>query len=716
MLESRFFINKRNGIKQSGASRGLSLLWLVLTLAVSLVITIMPAKAADEQTYTQPFQNSTTTLSGNSITANTYFIKMDYWDVKQATLNLNYQVSQLTNGDTSDVTVSINGVKFYSFRPENKSGLQTKSVDIPTRLLSGTNNIKISGQILNSDGSKAEVAQTPANWFTLYSGANVNFRYVLKDPETAIKSFYDHFSGPDTIVNHNSVISVPKQATNDELTASMYTLAGYARVITTENNQIPVTTFDTSKAKKADYQIVMATYQHLPKKYQAAVSRQDVAKHAVLKTIYDGNKHVLLVTATTGKDLEKAARFIANAELMKETGADTKNVSAATQTFTSDLQYQGSRKLTSTGDQITGPKHQESTYFVNLPTDRTNADGSKIRVHFRYAKNLDFTRSLATVYVNGKPIGSKKLTAANADNDQLTVNLPTGQSLGNSFVIRVAFDLEMKDQSDSDNAQTPWAFVEPDSRAYIKSKPVTDILFSNYPSLFIKNQSFNNLAIVRPKTLSASDFTTMTNIFNLIGNFAQSNTGSIQFYTKTPPKSVLREHHVIAFGTPANNKFIKSLNNKLYFQYNKRFTGFLSNEKLSIESAYGKTVGTNQLLRSPWNKRLGVLVVTAAHSRDVAMASTQINFQRNIQQYTGDAILVDRDNNHYNYRFKKQKNAEAKPTVTQTIHKNSALAIYLGLAFLMIVVIAYALFLMFRKNGQRIGKGGRSHEKQSSDK
>lgn len=688
-------------------------IFTALVLLVSLFATAAPAKAADEQTYTQPFQNSTTTLSGNSITANTYFIKMDYWDVKQATLNLNYQVSQLTNGDTSDLTISINGVKFYSFRPENKSGLQTKSIDIPTRLISGSNNIKISGQILNSDGNKAEVAQTPANWFTLYSGANVNFRYVLKNPETAIKSFYDHFSGPDTIVNHNSAISVPKQASNDELTASMYALAGYARVITTENNQIPVTTFETAKAKKADYQIVMATYQHLPKKYQSAVNQQDVQKHAVLKTIYSGNKHVLLVTAKTGQQLKKAARFIANSELMKETSADTKTVSSSTQTFTSDLNYQGSRKLTSTGDQITGPKHQESTYFVSLPTDRTNADGSKIRVHFRYAKNLDFSRSLATVYVNGKPIGSKKLTAAKADDDQLTVNLPTGQSLGNSFVIRVAFDLEMKNQSGNDNAQTPWAFVEPDSRAYIKSKPVTNILFSNYPSLFIKNQSFNDLAIVRPKTLNASDFTTMTNIFNLIGNFAQNNTGSIQFYTKTPPKSVLREHHVITFGTPQNNRFIKSLNDKLYFKYNKQFTGFLSNEKLSIESAYGKTVGTNQLLRSPWNSHLGILVVTAAHSRDVAMASTQINFQRNIQQYTGDAILVDRDNNHDSYRFKKHENTDAKPTVAQTIHKNSALAIYLGLAFLMIVIIGYALFLMLRKNGQRDHQGGPTDETHS---
>lgn len=670
-------------------------------------LTATAAKKSTDLTYTQAFQNTTTTLSGTSVEANMYFIKMDYWDVKKATINLNFQISQLANRATSDLTVSLNGTKFYSFRPEKKTGLQTKSITVPLRLLQGENQLKISGQILNQAGQKDyQLAQTPANWLTIYDGATVNFQYQLKAPTTAIKSFYAHFSGTDTIANENSVITVPKQASNAELTAAMYALSGEARTIATETSQIQVTTADNATAKAADYQLVLATYDHLPAQFKAKLTRAQLKNRAVIKTVYTGGKHYLIVTALTGQHLKQASRFIANQELMQETEAATEYVDDQTATVTSELQYDGSYQLTTTADQLTGAKHQSSTYFVNLPVDRTNADGSKIRIHFRYSKNLNFKRALATVYLNGSPLGSKKLSAARADDDSLTVTLPKGQALGHSFTIRVGFDLEMADQRSSDNTQTPWATIETDSKAMIKSKPVTDVLFTNYPNLFLKNDTFNNVVVVRPKTLTSYDYQTLSNIFNLIGNYAQSNTGSVRFYTHQPSQSVLKTSQVIAFGTPTQNEFIKRLNHKLYFKYGKGQQGFVSNEKLSIERTYGENIGTAQLLRSPYNAKTGLLVVTAKQSSDVYRASTQLNYQRNIAQYSGDAIVVDHDNNHYNYRFKKHKSVTADNVTAKTVlSKNSQLVVYLGIALVGLILIGLAAFLILRKHGLTVRRG-----------
>ncbi|WP_317766357.1 cellulose biosynthesis cyclic di-GMP-binding regulatory protein BcsB [Pediococcus ethanolidurans] len=254
-----------------------------------------------------------------------------------------------------------------------------------------------------------------------------------------------------------------------------------------------------------------------------------------------------------------------------------------------------------------------------------------------------------TVAVNNTTLGSKKLTAVNANNDTLTLKVPKGTSLGNSFVVRVAFDLEMNDQSSSDNSQTPWAEVNSQSKMLVKSQRSNDLLLTNYPTLFIKNETYNNIAAIIPAKLTTDDFKTLTNVFNLIGSFAKSNTGNIQFYTKQPRKQTLANKNVIVIGTPENNAMIKKLNPHLYFQYNHGFTGFKSNEKLSIEKEYGKTIGTAQLLRSPYNDKRGMMVVTGASSQGVYLASTQINFQKNIQQYTGDAIVVDPNNAHYGH-------------------------------------------------------------------
>lgn len=143
MFVNKFFINKQNGIKLNGISNwlfwGLAVLALLGGIGINASCPVTGQATSKLQTYTQPFQNSTTTLSGDSVEANMYFIKMDYWQVKKVTINLNFQVSQLANRATSDITLSLNGTKFYSFRPKNQTGLQTKAIEVPLRLIQGEN-------------------------------------------------------------------------------------------------------------------------------------------------------------------------------------------------------------------------------------------------------------------------------------------------------------------------------------------------------------------------------------------------------------------------------------------------------------------------------------------------------------------------------------------------------------------------------------------------
>lgn len=268
----------------------------------------------------------------------------------------------------------------------------------------------------------------------------------------------------------------------------------------------------------------------------------------------------------------------------------------------------------------------------------------------------------------------------------------------------------MKDQDTSDNSNTPWIQVNPNSKMIVKSERSNDLLFTNYPTLFINNETYDNLAVIVPKNLKANDFKSLTNIFNLIGNFAKGNTGKIQFYEEIPSKSVLKDSNVIVLGTPQNNQMIKQLNSKLYFKYSKNFSRIVSNEKLSIEKDYGKHIGTAQLIRSPYNDKRGMLVVTGANSQDAYLASTQINFQKNIQQFTGDAVVVDLNNAHYSYRFKKNKAIDKSLETKQTFTKNSQLILYLGMALVVIILIGIAIILTVRKQGHL--NGGNKNDKQ----
>ena len=78
MFKNKFFIKKLNGIKHRGMNRMKKKLFItILSMLVLIISWCTQVKADDMKSYTQPFQNSTQTLSGKSVSDNTYFTKIE---------------------------------------------------------------------------------------------------------------------------------------------------------------------------------------------------------------------------------------------------------------------------------------------------------------------------------------------------------------------------------------------------------------------------------------------------------------------------------------------------------------------------------------------------------------------------------------------------------------------------------------------------------------
>ncbi|WP_369403976.1 cellulose biosynthesis cyclic di-GMP-binding regulatory protein BcsB [Secundilactobacillus silagei] len=341
-----------------------------------------------------------------------------------------------------------------------------------------------------------------------------------------------------------------------------------------------------------------------------------------------------------------------------------------------------------------------------MPNDHLNAAGSTINLRLRYAKNLDFKQSLATIKVNGQAIGSQRLSSERANDDTVRVKLPADLPLNSTFTVQADFDLVLPGETNQVLPdQSAWASVLADSYATIRSKPNRDLLFDNYPSVFMKGQAVHHLALVRPDRLTENDFATMSNLFGLIGNYAKQNTGEFKIYHGQPSTAELAQANVLVFGTPAQTPLIKQLNNRLYFQYNSAFTGFKSNEKLSLEEQYAQRVGTAQLLRSPFNAHHGLLVVTGAHEDAVYRASTQLNRQVKLAQYRQtDTIVVDDNNQHFSYRFKKQKLLK-DDAFNVTFHKQGHFWVYMGLSLLAVAFFGFVVISILWRHGLLKRKG-----------
>ncbi|MGG7060413.1 cellulose biosynthesis cyclic di-GMP-binding regulatory protein BcsB, partial [Clostridium tertium] len=138
-------------------------------------------------------------------------------------------------------------------------------------------------------------------------------------------------------------------------------------------------------------------------------------------SIFNKDKKMIIIIANKEELLEKASRIISSDELLKNLNTDSMTINEDTDVDDLNKKISSNRVyLKDLGyDNIIekGPFSQETIIDLNVPKNKVVTNGSKIKFNIRYAQNLDFERSLATVYINEIPIGSKKLSKEKSNND-----------------------------------------------------------------------------------------------------------------------------------------------------------------------------------------------------------------------------------------------------------------------------------------------------------
>lgn len=89
---------------------------------------------------------------------------------------------------------------------------------------------------------------------------------------------------------------------------------------------------------------------------------------------------------------------------------------------------------------------------------------------------------------------------------------------------------------------------------------MNDILFNNYLNIFIRSCFFVDLVILLLEKMDDNYFKVLINLFNLIGNYVESNVGEIMYYKKVFKNVVLENYNLIIFGMFKDNLMICKLN------------------------------------------------------------------------------------------------------------------------------------------------------------
>lgn len=651
--------------KQASLRRRIAALLSVLVLATALA----PGAAA-APTPSQPSAliheesfRADRTLIGlfDSFTA---FFQVGDWDIHEARLTLSLSATPLVRREVSDLTLFLNGRPFHSERIPLTGGepFQTE-ISLPIDALTlGVNSLSLQSYLRTNETEPCAEELSRAAWLTVLKQSYVSLRYTPRAAENTVSGLYRAFSSIEALEYGQSALFLPPSPGEAALTAAGYLLSGISANAPLFYDRAVLLTAQTEEdlAQKSSG-IYLCHPDRMLAGVRAALNTEqlEAAQEGVLMACISVKENSLLVVSSASDELlVKAGQLFGQRQLMEQLTEPWHALTPGELVILPPRESSARRRLTEQGAYVQGPFRQEASFSLQSDPGRTLKAGSEIELYFRYAENLDFDRSLVTVYLNGVPIGSKKLSRELANGDQLKLALPSGLGGRGGYTVAVAFDLEIKDLTCTlRQEETPWAYVTSESTATLLEGEAVPLLFDCYPGPLLSGGTFHDLTVVLPDEPGSADFTLFARVMSTLGRFLRSSAGSLRVCTESGMGNV-NDRNLLVIGRYGKNALARQLNEQLFFPFTEDGTTLRSNEKLVISPGYGAALGSAQLLRSPYGSReRTLLLLTGVTDEGMLLTGDYLGQADQLWQLIGDGFLADGDEARF-YRFKPE-NAKA---------------------------------------------------------
>ena len=351
------------------------------------------------------------------------------------------------------------------------------------------------------------------------------------------------------------------------------------------------------------------------------------------------------------------------------------------------------------GASYSGPFHQSITLYLPVAEDYALSSESRFSLSFRYSENLDFDRSLITVYWGSDiPLASKKLTREGATGDTLTFAVPADAVGVASTYMVIAFDLEVKDLDCTPRQlNMPWAYIAEDSTFYLPHGESTTLSLANRPAPFQRGSRMNDVLVVLSDNPTAAEMLLAGRTISMLGA-GSDPYGTLKVQRASEFMESDANYNIVLIGKPGNNPLLRQLNDKLYFQFSDDMTSVKSNDKIILDEGYAAQVGTVQLIASPYAADRAMMVLSAPGEEGIAALVDRVSTEEKRWSLTKEAVLVDGHGKANAYQFTQavsQENAE-KPTFTSVIVENREPMIFMlvGMGCMLLVLLGVIIVLV----------------------
>ena len=635
-----------------------------------------------------------------------YFQMENYWDVRYAYAQIQIDVSQLISGVPASLTFMVNDTPVTSYLIDYQNGKsQTFYVEFPTRLLrEGYNRFDITGyaRIFDEEGCLDDF--TGANWVSIRKESYVRIGYALKDHQRKISYFPYPFMSSVDDTGSRSYVVVSDAMAERELEAALSLCAELAKKTGHEDRIHLITAADMPR--QADGVIIVSQFDRLSSENRALVERyvqtDALEDHAAVVFAQEDAVPTLLITARDEDCLMEAVSMLMDEERVSQEkgsvalvskggielmqGALSQNTSASGRYTLGDLAQRGIEFI--------GPFHQEAHIYLPYSGGFVLSESSKAVLRFRYSENLDFNRSMITVYWGDIPVASKKLARENAGGDELSFTMPYDVIGTHADSLKIAFELELPELFCTPRMdEMPWAYLSDKSVFYLPVGANTQYRFDLRPYPFEQGSLYNDLVVVVPDRLQRGELQTLRQLLTVYGTSLEPY-GNIQVVRAQNLTDELKKHHLIVFGTHQDNAVIRELNEHLGFPFRSDGSAYESNDTLILSENYAREIATLQLFASPYEDGRAVLVCSAASQEGFEILSDFFEEDENVWALTGDTVLIDRDLEIKAYSLQEQQTQKSKPVIKRLMEENRDSTVFSIVALSVMLLLLLCVILV----------------------
>lgn len=658
----------------------------------------------EEAPYVKEFRYSDDVVfSGIFDTDQFYFRVRNYWDTQYAYACVQFTLSQLIGDGPASLTFSVNNQPIYSCKVDYSNGReQIVYVPIPTSMLNvGYNSFGVTGYVRIYDEEGCIDDLSGANWVRLESSSFVSIGYDVVDSDNLISWYpYPYLSTTDASGSETAV-ATSDALQEDELAAALLLRADLSAETDSED-AIALTTISGAKARPK--KVIVSLLDNLPDSYRSLLPADagDLTDRAVIVSTGSGDDRTLLIVSADGSCLTEAAMLLVDdSRVTQENTSVTYAARDASQLMKDAIAYSGSNtvytlsSLAGGGLSYVGPFHQKQTIYLPFSGGYVLSGTGKVDLAFRYSENLDFDRSLITVYWGDTPVASKKLTKENAGGDTLSFSLPADVLGATAGSIQIAFDLELPDLFCTPRMdEMPWAYVAETSTFYLPVGKTGTLSFDNQPAPFELSNRFNELTVVIPDAPSAAELNTLGQVVALYG-VNISAYGSVQVVRAGQFDGGSTDRNLIVLGTYQDNALLRTLNDQLSFRYTADGTRFASNSSQLLSDDYAARIGIMQLMHSPYGEDRALLTVCTTGDAAMEQIGTYLQQDANTWKLTDDAVLFDTNGEIHTYKFLTDS-AVQTPDLKQFVENNKDTVLFtvVSVSAMLLLLLGVLLILI----------------------